>query len=278
MQSKSIKIGEYNKLIFSRQTQNGIYLKAQDDSEVLLPNTYVSDDLNLDNEIDVFIYTDSEDRVVATTQKPKAVVGEFAFLKVIDKNKDGYFLDWGLSKDLFVPKTEQKGIKLGEKYLFFIALDEMTNRVYASQKIGKYFKNKIDLKKSQEVDILIFAKTPLGFKAVIENSYSGMLYHNEIFENIQIGDIKKAYIKNIRKDLKIDLSLKKIGKRAKDDDIKRVLDILKELGGSSDLNYKSDPDIIKKKFKLSKKAFKRALTKMLEDRLISIDEKGIKLL
>jgi predicted RNA-binding protein (virulence factor B family) len=273
---ESLFIGKVNTLQIERATENGLYLKAQNDDEVLLPNAYVKDEMLLGDLIDVFIYTDSEDRIVSTTLTPKAIFGEFAFLKVVDKIGIGAFLDWGLPKDLFVPLKEQKDLEVGKSYLFFINFDQRTNRLIATQKIGKHLdSNPKDIEKNQEVDILIFAQTPLGYKALINQSFSGMIYKNEIFEDIKLGDKRKAFIKEVRRDGLIDLSLQPIGKSSDDIAVKKILEVLKSNDNNLPLNYKSDPLDIQRYFGLSKKAYKRALTKLIEDKKIEIGD-GIK--
>jgi len=273
----TLSIGTVNTLIVNRETANGLYLITGDnDTEVLLPNIYVTDEMQFGDTIDVFVYTDSEDRAVATTLTPKAVLGEFAFLKVVDTSPHGVFLDWGLPKDLFVPLREQKNLKKGDKRLFFLTLDEKTNRLIASQKIGKYLKSDTkDLEKNQKVSLLIMAPTPLGYKTLIDESYEGMLYKNEVFEPIMIGDSKEGYIKELRKDGKIDVSLQPIGKDAGDNATAKIEALLAK-NGTLAYNYKSDADEIKKVFGLSKKAYKRALTTLIDAKTIEVDEKGMK--
>ena len=279
MLSDSIFIGKINTLRINRATDNGLYLQAADnDEEVLLPNAYVKDEMLLDDIIDVFIYTDSEDRIIATTLTPKAMFGDFAFLKVVDQIKIGSFLDWGLPKDLFVPLKEQKDLEVGKSYLFFINFDQRTERLIATQKIGKHLDQKpTNLEKNQEVDILIFAQTPLGYKVLINQCFSGMIYKNEIFEDIKLGDKKRAFIKEVRNDGLVDLSLQPIGKSSDDIATSKILEVLKENGGELKLNYKSSPEDIKRYFSLSKKAYKKALTKLKEDGVLEIGDEGMKL-
>ncbi len=274
----TLSIGTVNTLIVNRETANGLYLITGDnDTEVLLPNIYVTDAMQFGDSIDVFVYTDSEDRPVATTLRPKAMLGDFAFLKVVDTNKFGVFLDWGLPKDLFVPLREQKNLKKGDKRLFYLTLDEQTNRLIASQKIGKYLNGDIkSLSKNQKVSLLIMAPTPLGYKVLIDKQYEGMLYKNEIFEPIMIGDKKEGFIKELRPDGKIDVSLQAIGKEATDNATDKIEALLAQHGGILAFNYKSDATEIQKLFGLSKKAYKRALTTLINAKKIVLDEKGMK--
>jgi len=274
---ETIMIGTINTLTINRETANGLYLLAEDEAEVLLPNVYVTDAMQLGDTIDVFVYTDSEDRPVATTLTPKAMLGEFAILKVVDTHASGVFLDWGLPKDLFVPKKEQKNLKLGDERLFYITLDAQTNRLIASQKIGKYLQGESkDFQENQAVSLRIIAPTPLGYKALIDDAYEGMLFKNEIFEPIMIGDIKTGYIKTIRPDGKIDLRLQPKGKDAIAHATEKIETLLQKQGGTLPYNYKSDANEIQKYFGLSKKAYKKALTTLIDAKKIVVDEAGMK--
>ena len=274
----TLQIGTINTLRISRETPNGLYLITGDnDTEVLLPNAYVTEEMQIDDTLDVFVYTDSEDRAVATTLTPKAMCGEFAFLKVIDTSAHGVFLDWGLPKDLFVPKKEQKNLKIGDKRLFYLTLDAQTNRLIASQKIGKYLTGDInDLSKNQAVTLRIVAPTPLGYKALINDAHEGILYKNEVFESLKTGDIKEGFIKALREDGKIDLSLQAIGKEASTNATAKIESLLKKKNGTLPYNYKTDAKVIQEVFGLSKKAYKRALTTLIDAGKIVVDEKGMK--
>ncbi|RUM66700.1 MAG: DNA-binding protein [Sulfurospirillum sp.] len=271
MLEKHLRLGVYNTLEVNRQTQNGLYLKAEDEDEVLLPNIYVKPSMQIGDEIDVFLYTDSLDRVVATTLKPKLLLNEFAYLKVVSVDKFGIFLDWGLPKDLFVPKKEQKSLRVGDYSLFYLDLDHQTNRLYASQKIEKFLKKNPKYYKNQEVDIIIFAKTPMGYKVLIDQSYTGMIYENEIFEELTLGEERRAYIKKVRDDNKIDLSLLPIGTKSLDMACEKIIELLKNNNGKIELNYKSDAELIKKRVQISKKLYKKALTKLVEENRIKIE-------
>ncbi len=277
----TINMGEINTLEVMRDTDYGLFLESKDEDEVLLPNAYVKEaDMPIGALIDVFIYTDSEDRPVASTTLPYALLGGYGYFTVVDYKSYGAFVNWGLPKDLFVPLSQQKEyFAIGKKYILRICLDEKTNRLYATQKIGKYFSrdlSKLELK--QEVNMLVLAKTPLGYKVIVDNLYEGMLFDNEIFEEIKKGEYKKGYIKTIRKDGKLDISLQPIGTKAKRDDASKiVLSVLEERGGKMDFTYKSDADAIKKVFALSKKNYKRALTQLIESKKIELLESSIRL-
>jgi len=278
----TIEIGEINTLEVMRDTDYGYFLEAKDEAEVLLPNVYVmEDEMPMGSLIDVFVYTDSEDRPVATTKMPYAKLGEYGYFTVVDYKAYGAFVNWGLPKDLFVPLSQQKEhFTIGKKYLLRVCLDEQTDRLYATQKIGKYLNRDMKgLHQNKVLDAIVLAKTPLGFKVVADNQYEGMLFTNEIFEDIRIGDRKKVYIKNVRKDYKLDLSLQPIGKKAKIDEGEgTVLQLLKEADGTLHFTYKSDAEDIKKKFGMSKKNFKRTLTELLDRKEIELLEDSIKLL
>lgn len=285
METKSknltIKIGEINTLEIMRDTDYGYFLGAKDESEVLLPNVYImEDEMPMGSLLDVFVYTDSEDRPVATTKIPYAKLGEYGFFTVVDYKQYGAFVNWGLPKDLFVPLSQQKEhFAIGKKYLLRVCLDEQTGRLFATQKIGKYFNRDMKgLRQKKSFEAIILAKTPLGYKVVGDNQYEGMLFNNEIFEPLRIGDKKKVYIKNVRKDFKLDLSLHPIGKKGFIGETQGiVLHLLKEAGGSLPFTYKSDADEIKKVFNMSKKNFKRTLTELIDKKEIALLEDAIKL-
>ncbi len=278
----SINIGEINTLEVMRDTDYGYFLEAKDEKEVLLPNVYVmEDEMPMGSLIDVFVYTDSEDRPVATTKMPYAKLGEYGYFTVVDYKSYGAFVNWGLPKDLFVPLSQQKEhFTIGKKYLLRVCLDAQTDRLFATQKIGKYLNRDMSgLHQNKVLDAIVLAKTPLGFKVVADNQYEGMLFTNEIFEEIRIGDRKKVYIKNVRKDFKLDLSLQPIGKKAKIDEGEgTILQLLKEADGTLSFTYKSDANDIKKKFGMSKKNFIRTLTELIEAKKIQLLDDSIVLL
>ena len=281
MQSDSIKIGEINTLKIERDSDYGFYLGSLDGDEVLLPNIYIiEDEMPMGGLIDVFVYTDSEDRPVATTKMPYAKLGEYGYFTVVDYKSYGAFVNWGLPKDLFVPLSQQKEyFNIGKKYILRVCLDEQTGRLYGTQKIGKYFnRNLKGLHPNKEFEAIVIAKTPLGYKVVADNQYEGMLFGNEIFEDIRIGDKKRVYIKSTRSDDKLDLSLQPIGKKAKTDEAQDIiLHHLKDAGGRVEFTYKSDAEAIKNSFKMSKKNFKRALTALISKGKIELDDNEIRL-
>ena len=271
--NEQIYVGELNTLRVNRASEPGIYLISGDETEVLLPNAYVTKDMDIDSLLDVFIYTDSEDRLVATTLKPYVYLYEIASLEVVDNMKFGSFVDIGLPKHILVPKNRQKGTyEIGKRKVLQLQLDDKTNRLIASEKF-QLLKEIKDLEKNAEVEIILYSKTPLGYKVIINNSYEGMIYHTEIFENLKIGDKKRAYIKNIRDDNKIDVSLQKIGEKPTGD---KVFDILVKNGGKLDFTYKSEAEDIIKVFGMSKKAFKASLTKLISENKIVLEESSIR--
>ncbi|QKF81242.1 S1 RNA-binding domain-containing protein [Halarcobacter ebronensis] len=274
--NKKIELGVINTLKVNRVSEPGLYLCSLDEQEVLLPNCYVKQEMKIDSTLEVFIYTDSEDRLVATTLTPYGKKDDFVCLEVVDSTKFGAFLDMGLTKDLLVPKNRQRStFNVGSRKVIQIVEDEKTNRLIGTEKfvLEKFPAN---LENHSEVEILLYMKTPLGFKVIVNNAYEGLIYHNEIFEKINIGDRKKAYVKNLREDGKLDISLQKIGEEKKDDDANRILDILSKNGGEMTFTYKSTPEDIKKSFGLSRKAFKASLTKLIEENKIELLENSIK--
>jgi len=277
-----IEIGKINTLEVARDTDYGLFLEAKDDSEVLLPNVYVmEDEMPIGTLIDVFVYTDSEDRPVATTKMPYAKLGEYGYFTVVGYKSYGAFVNWGLPKDLFVPLSQQKEyFNIGKKYLLRVCLDEQTGRLYGTQKIGKYFNRDMSgLHQNKKLDAIVLARTPLGYKVIADNQYEGMLFDNEIFEDIRVGDRKKVYIKKVRKDYKLDLSLQPIGKQATISVAEgTILQLLKEADGTLPFTYKSDAEEIKKVFGMSKKNFKRTLTELIEAKKIELQEDAIVLL
>lgn len=271
--NEKIEVGKTNTLRVNRVTEFGLFLIAKNEEEVLLPNAYIEKSMEVDTFVDVFIYTDSEDRLVATTLKPYVYLNEFASLEVVDTTRFGAFVDIGLSKDILVPKNKQKSsYTIGRYKVLQLQLDEKTNRLIANEKFTLE-KNIKKFELNDEVDILVYSKTPLGFKVIVNHKTEGMIFHNEIFENIKIGDRKKAYIKKVRDDGKLDISLQKIGKKVDDE---KVVDILKQNNGFMNFTYKSDAQDIKDIFGMSKKTFKATLTKLLNDKKIVLEDNGIR--
>jgi len=277
----TIAIGELNTLRVERDTDYGLYLRAENFEEVLLPNIYVMEaDMPIGAEIEVFVYTDSEDRPVATTKHPYAKLGEFGYFTVVDYQQYGAFVNWGLPKDLFVPLSQQKCyFHVGSKYILRVCLDKETGRLYGTHKIGKWLSHEPkDLIENQKVNGLVLSKTPLGYKMIINNLYEGMLFDNEIFETLKVGDRREVYIKKIRGDGKLDLSLQPIGKKVNGDIFEeKVVKLLSENSNFIPLNSKSSAEDIMKTFSLSKKSFKRTVTSLILKKKIELFNEGIKL-
>jgi len=274
-----IKIGRYNRLQVQTRSDFGVYLSTGDD-RVLLPNKYVPTRLSIGDHLDVFVYTDSEDRLVATTLNPAGVVGDFVFLIAKDVAPFGTFMDWGLEKDLLVPKNEQQNrMEPGKKYLVKICRDDRTHRVYGTTKISvNCDKNTRDLKVGQQVDLIVHSITNIGIMAVVDNRYYGMMYLNETYQKLFMGDTCKGYIMRVREDGKIDLSMKKPGYSSVSKSADVILYRLNKSGGFIPCHDKSSPEEIRKRFSMSKKEFKRAVGSLYKKRLIELKDNGIGLL
>jgi predicted RNA-binding protein (virulence factor B family) len=275
-----ISIGKTYQLDVVKAVEFGYYLDAKNLGEVLLPLKYAPSDLVEGDSIEVFLYLDSEDRPVATTQKPKAQVGEFAYLKVVANTEVGSFLDLGLEKDVLVPFAEQhRPMEVGHSYLVYLYLGEFDNRIIASSKIDKFLDDEKphDFKPQQAVDLIIANSTDLGYKAIINHSHWGVLYKNEVHQRLSFGQYKKGFIKYIRPDGKIDLSLQG-GQETRDKYAKIILNYLKKQEGFAPVHDKSDPQLISDLFGMSKGAFKKAIGGLYKQRIISIEKDGIHLL
>ncbi|MEA2019893.1 MAG: S1-like domain-containing RNA-binding protein [Campylobacterota bacterium] len=278
MINEHIELGVLNTLKVNRITEPGIYLEAQDEEVVLLPNAYTTNEMLVDDEIEVFIYTDSEDRLIATTQNPYGMKDQFMFTRVVDILPFGAFVEWGLLKDLFVPKNRQKvPFKEGENKIVRVVQDDETSRLIGVEKITSFLNNRTEyLTRNDVVDLLVFAKTPMGYKVIVDNKHEGMIFKNEVFTDINYGDTLTGYIKNIREDGKLDISLQPIGKEESGDvNTKKILDVLSQNNNDLPYNYKTDATIVKDMFSMSKKAYKRALTKLIEENTIKLDDEGM---
>ncbi|MFT6866580.1 MAG: putative RNA-binding protein (virulence factor B family) [Cyclobacteriaceae bacterium] len=273
-----VKIGDYNTLRVLKETDFGIYV-GDEVEEILMPTKWVPEGTEVDDEIEVFIYNDSEDRIIATTMTPKIIVNHFACLKVKQVTPVGAFLDWGLEKDLFAPfKEQQDRMEEGKSYVVFMYLDELTDRLVASSQLNKFFEHEnIELEIGQEVDLMIYKETDLGYKALVEGKYTGLIYMNEVFTRLMPGDQIKGYVKNLREDNLIDLSINKVGFESIEPNADKILEKLKENGGSLKLHDKSEPEEIYKLLNMSKKNFKKAVGTLYKKRLIAINETNIEL-
>ena len=275
----NVKLGKYNQLEVVKEVDFGVYLDGGDDGEILLPTRYVPEGCQVGDMLNVFLYLDIDERLIATTLTPLVQVGQFACLEVAWVNQFGAFLNWGLMKDLFVPFSEQKmKMQVGRKYVIHAHLDDESYRIVASAKVERYLSKDIpDYAPGTEVDILIWQKTDLGFKAIIDNKHSGLLYENEIFCTLETGMQMRAFVKQVREDGKVDLILQKPGFEKIDDFSKTLLDYIKEHGGRIHLNDKSPAEDIYDTFGVSKKTFKKGVGDLYKKRLISLQENGITL-
>ena len=278
-----MELGEYNTLEVLREAEHGYYLGDEEGNDVLIPMKWVPDDIEIGGEIEVFVYKDSYDRPIATTMKPLGTVGDFVTLKVKQVSDTGAFVDWGLEKDLLIPFKEQPKERLieGQDVLVFIFLDEVSDRIAATTRLNLVLDNdELDVKEGEEVEIKIWRKTDLGFSVAVNDEYLGLLYHQDVFEDIKLGETRKAYVKRIKKATEgkqIDISLRKFVGEMVEPDAQLILDKLKKEGNFIPFNDKSSPEDIKKHFKMSKKAFKRALGNLYKKRLIKIMKNGISL-
>ncbi len=278
--SKSmIKVGDYNVLKVLREADFGFYL--DDDAEgILLPKRFVPEGLKVGDEIKVFIYHDSEGRLIATTQHPKGVVGEIVKLKAITVTNQGAFLDWGLMKDIFVPKSKQLGgMREGAEYLVKIYVDEQTGRVAATEKIEPFLSNEnLTVKEKDMVDLVVYRRTDIGYLVIINNIHTGVLHFNEIYQNIGVGDKLKGFIKTIRSENKVDVVVGRPGYNRVEDEAEKILRLLNENNGYLPYHDKSGPDEIYNFFGISKKAFKMATGNLYKQQKITFTKTGIKLL
>lgn len=281
-----IDIGRINTLTALRQTSVGYFLgdlsdrKTQDFSnDILLPNKYVPDTLAVDDDIDVFVYTDSEDRPIATTLTPAIQRNEFAALQVVAVTPAGAFLDWGLEKDLLVPHREQAWpMEVGNWYVVFMYLDEETNRLVASSKVNRFLDpDVLDLEVGEEVQLLAYELTDLGVNVIIENRFRGLVYKNEIFRTVRPGDPLIGYIKHIRDDGRVDVSLQRTGFENVEPNAQRIMALLKVENGFLPLTDKTPPEEIHAALEMSKKTFKKAIGTLYRERKIVIEDTGIRL-
>lgn len=274
-----IILGDYNNLEIVKRVSFGLYLDGDEDGEILLPAKYVPDGYDIGDIIKVFVYLDNEERLVATTEEPLAKVGDFALLRVAWTNDYGAFLDWGLLKDLFVPFSEQEGKMVkGNSYLVYVTIDRKSYRIYASARLDKYLsRTKPPYETNEEVDIIVWRRTDLGWKVIVNGNHSGLVFANEVFRDLKTGDRLKGYVKRVRTDGKIDIALQRHGVAGDDDSSMRLLSAIEAQRGFLPLNDNSSPDEIYSMLGMSKKAFKRAAGKLYKQRLIVIDDDGLRL-
>ncbi|QGY46681.1 GntR family transcriptional regulator [Maribellus comscasis] len=274
------EIGKINTLKVVRETDNGLYLDGENLGEILMPQKFATKEIRENNEAVVFVYSDSEDRLVATTENPLAKVGEFAYLKAVATSRFGAFLDWGLPKDLLVPFSEQKNkMEVGKYYLVYLFVDLLTNRIAASAKLNKFLDNTPpEYNQGEKVQLTIVEETDLGYKAIVNNEHWGILYKNQVFIPLSTGQRVTGYINKIREDDKIDLLLEKPGYEKIDSISQKILDVLNENRGFIALTDKSSPEMIQAMLGISKKNFKKALGNLYKKRMIEFKSDGIRLL
>jgi uncharacterized protein len=273
-------IGTRNSLRVVREAPPGVYLDGEELGEILLPRRYVPPKLRPGDEIDVFVYLDSEDRLVATTETPLAMVGEIACLEVVGVNRDvGAFLNWGLAKDLLLPFREQeRPLRRGEKVVVAIYLDEKTNRIAASMRVQRHLsKRPPEYRPGQAVELLISGKTPLGYNAIVENAHFGLLHYDRVTTPLEVGQRVKGFVRGIRPGGKIDLSMDAAGYKRVAPLTVQIVEALKKNGGRLDLDDDSSVEAIREKFGVSKKAFKQALGALYKMRRIRFSRPGVEL-
>lgn len=275
-----IEIGKYNTLNIVRLVPPGAILVDEEENEVLLPNKHVPEGAKEDDELDVFVYTDSEDRIVATTLTPKVMRNEFACLEVKDVNNIGAFLDMGLEKDLLVPFSEQqKNMRPGQWHMVYVYLDQITKRLAGSAKTHYYIESEnITLENNQEVDLIIGETTPLGTSVIVDNKYQGLIYENEVFQELLKGDKMKGFVKEVREDGKIDITLRKTGLDQLEDGAAIIMDRLKMNNGKLAIHDKSAPEEIQMMLQMSKKNFKRSLGILYKQKLVKLNPDSIELI
>jgi predicted RNA-binding protein (virulence factor B family) len=272
-----IRLGQHNTLIVLRNTSVGLYLGDQEGGEVLLPNKYVPENIDVNDEIEVFIYKDSEDRIIATTLEPRIYLNDFASLRVKAVNDVGAFLDWGLEKDLMVPYREQTfRMHENEYHVVYLFEDKVSGRLIATSKLDKFLSlDTSELSVNQEVDIMLWAETDLGYNVVINKKYKGLLYYNEIFKRVEVGDELKAYVKTIREDGKVDVMLQLKGHLNIEPNAQKIMKLLEVNQGFMPYADHSNAEEIADVFEMSKKAFKKAIGTLYKQQHILIKEDGI---
>lgn len=277
---KMIELAKRNRLNVIKKVDFGHYISDSQGLEILLPNKYCPEDIELNQKIEVFIYKDSEDRLIATTETPKACVGEIANMKVVSVNDYGAFVDWGLSKDLFVPFREQKRpLSEGQYHPIYVYVDVNSNRIVGSANIDKLLNpDGKDLERNIEVSIVVYDQTEIGYKIMINNTHKGLIHNEDVYQYLEIGFESKAYIKKIRDDFKIDVALSKQGYTKVYDELDKIIDALENNNGFLKLNDKSHPDDIKRQFNISKATFKKAIGSLYKNKKILIKDDGIYLI
>lgn len=282
-----VNIGQYNRLKVKELARRegygevfGLYLEGGADGDILMPQKYVPEGTKPGDEIECFVYLDQEERPIATTEKPLATVGDFAYLECSWVNEYGAFLNWGVTKDLFCPFREQKKkMETGNSYIVYIHIDKESYRIVASAKVEHYLSDPVEdgteYHPGEKVSLLVWQKTDLGFKVIIDNRYQGLIYENQVFQYVHTGDRLEGYISQVRPDGKIDCTLQPTGRQQTKNFAHQLLKYMQEHDGYCDLGDKSDAEDIKRRFQVSKKVFKRAVGDLYKQRLIIIKEDGL---
>ena len=274
-----IKLGDYNHLTVVKSVDFGVYLDGGDEGEILMPSRYVPRGCKVGDKLEVFVYLDQDERPVATTETPLAKVGDFAYLEVAWINEYGAFLNWGLMKDLFCPFREQKmRMQKGNGYIVYVKEDEESHRLMATAKVDKYLsRERPAYKHGDEVQLLVWQKTDLGFKVIVDNMFQGLIFDNQIFRELHTGDKLTGYIDHIRDDGKIDITVQRTGRQLTEEFSNILLNYLHDNGGYCELGDKSPSALIADRFKVSKKVYKKAIGDLYRRRLICISDDGIRL-
>lgn len=276
-----IDLGRYNTLTIARDTSVGIYLEDDEENDVLLPRKYCPEKFEIGQQLEVFVYLDHEERIIATTLTPKIGLNQFALLQVSSVEDVGAFMDWGMEKELLVPFREQRQkMQEGRYYVVYMDLDHKSNRLFASNRLDRFLQNDIlTVEEKEEVNLVIMQKTDLGYTVIINHIHKGMIFQNEIFQEVHIGDVCKGYIKKIREDNKIDVSLQPIGYHNFNDiNTEKIYTTLEAHNGFLPLNDKSSPEEIYETLGMSKKVFKKAIGALYKDRKIAIESNGISII
>ncbi len=276
-QSPLIRVGVFNKLKVAREVAFGVFMD-DGDAGILLPRRFVPPGTRVGDELDVFLYHDSEDRLIATTQHPLGQVGDIVPLKAVSVTNQGAFLDWGLMKDIFVPRSKQVlPMRPGGVYIVRIYIDEQTGRVTATEKIEAFLQNEnLTVQEKQQADLIVYRRTDIGYLCIIDSKHTGVLHFSDIFRNLQVGDRMKGYIKTIRPENKIDLVLDKPGYERIGGEAGKILELLEAQGGFLPYHDKSDPEDIYNFFGMSKKSFKMAIGNLFKQKIIEITDHGIR--
>lgn len=277
---EKIRLGDYNLMKVVKEVDFGMYLDGGVEGEILLPKRYVPEGLKTGDDIKVFVYLDQDERPVATTLQPLAKVGEFAWLEVAWVNEYGAFLNWGLMKDLFCPFREQKRrMERGQHYIVYVGIDEDSYRIVASAKVEHFLSHDVPgYRHGDEVSLLVWQKTELGFKVIVDNRFAGLVYEGQVFRQLTTGDRLKGYVDRVRPDGKLDITIQPTGRRNTEEFSDVLLQYLRDNNGQCDLGDKSPAELIADRFKVSKKTFKKAVGDLYKRRLIEICDNGLRLL